>query len=116
MARGTTDLFRECLRPGLEERFLKRIGLVREVFPAGRNKRMEWISIIRVASHFFYDRSEGFRTHHKYASVLKLDGRTPHVADEHLEVISSFKEGFERIKENCSLYPGMEAPILAVRS
>ena len=37
-----TDLFQECLRPDIKERFQKRIDRGRDVFPAVRNKGMDF--------------------------------------------------------------------------
>jgi len=60
---------------------------------------------------FTFDK-KGFATHIKYASVYKYKGKDPYVSEseiQKMEKITSFLDGYERIKENCSLYAGDEA-------
>lgn len=102
-----TDLFQKCLKPDIQERFYKRIDIGRDVFPAVRNKRMDFY--YKGGKLFSFRARKGFTTHNKYASVLTVDNRNPYVNEEHLEAISSFQEGYARIKENCANYSGVEA-------
>jgi hypothetical protein len=102
-----TDLFRECLRPDIVERSRGRIDRGRDVFPAVRNGRMDFY--YKGGKLFSYSKRSGFTTHHKYASVIRGDSRRPYVTDKNFHAIKTFKEGYERIKENCSHYSGVEA-------
>lgn len=82
-----------------------------EVFPAIRNER---IAFYHKGSRLFYYDGNGFATNIKFASVFTNVGK----ADEtdinekglsDIEKINNFIEGYDRIKENCSLYSGVEA-------
>lgn len=98
-------LFRNCLLPDIEGKNLKKRN-GQGVFPAVRKNRMDFY--YKGGKLFSYGRSK-FTTHLKYASVIKKDGGSQYVTDANLQAISSFEEGYERIKENCSLYSGIEA-------
>lgn len=99
-------LFYNYLLPEIEGRnFKKRNGL--GVFPAVRKNRMDFY--YKGGKLFSYSGRSKFTTHLKYASVIKKDGGNQYVTDANLQAISSFEEGYERIKENCSLYSGVEA-------
>jgi len=52
-----------------------------------------------------------FNTHKKYASIILSKGDYLSASDLKLnvELIQDFPEGYESIKENCSLYSGVEA-------
>jgi hypothetical protein len=100
-------LFNKRLLPDIVERFDIRRDRGRDVFPAVRNNRMDFYH--KGGKLFTYDGRIGFTTHHKYASVIRSDDKKPYVAETNLQAISSFVEGYERIKENCSLYSGAEA-------
>lgn len=79
-----------------------------EVFPAIRNGRVDFYS--QGGKLFSYTTRSGFITHIKYASVLTSDRFYVSEADlPNLKPISSFPEQYNRIKENCALYPGVEA-------
>jgi hypothetical protein len=92
------ELYDKCLRPDIKN------GLV---FPAVRKDRMDFYYM--GGKLFSYNVRNGFTTHHKYASVIRSNSQRPYVTDSNLEAISSFVEGYKRIKDNCSLYSGVEA-------
>lgn len=78
-----------------------------DVFPAVRNNRVDfYYGGGKLFSYAFY----GFLTHIKYASVITSprsyvrEGELPN-----LSPIGSFVGVYDRIKENCALYAGMEA-------
>ena len=59
---------------------------------------------------FTYDRN-GFKTHLKYASVITANGKD-YLTESELsayKLASDFETNYERIKENCSNYSGIEA-------
>lgn len=81
------------------------------VFPAVRDEQIDfyWGG----GKLFSYKPKSGFETHHKYASVLKGNS-VDYVLESalrngELRLIQNFCEGYERIKENCELYSGLEA-------
>ena len=100
-------LFNQCLLPDIINRFNKVPDRYRDVFPAVRKNRIDFY--YKGGKLFSYYGKEGFKTHHKYASVIKYDVGNPYVTDSRLQAIDNFIEGYERIKENCSLYSGIEA-------
>jgi len=85
----------------------KKSNRYRDVFPAIRNRRIDFYH--KGGKLFSYDATNGFTTHHKYASVVRYNMDIPYVSDRNLEAIGNFSEGYERIKENCSRYSGVEA-------
>lgn len=79
-----------------------------EVFPAIRN---EMIDFYHKGGRLFSYNKEGFKTHVKYASVYK-EHPEAYIAESdlgNLQQIQNFSDGYERIKENCSRYSGVEA-------
>jgi hypothetical protein len=54
---------------------------------------------------------QNFSTHRKYASVIKSKNDYVSEADiaKRVKLITDFCDGYEEIKENCSLYSGVEA-------
>ena len=81
------------------------------VFPAVRDERIDfyWGG----GKLFSYAQSSRFETHHKYASVL-LGNMGDYISESTLQsgkirLIENFCEGYERIKENCEQYSGLEA-------
>ena len=59
---------------------------------------------------FTYDKN-GFKTHLKYASVITANGKD-YLTESELsayKLASDFETNYERIKENCSNYSGIEA-------
>lgn len=81
------------------------------VFPAVRDESIDfyWGG----GKLFSYKYPQGFKTHHKYASVM-IDNKDDYVLESSLRdgkfrLIKDFCEGYERIKENCELYSGPEA-------
>lgn len=95
-------LFRKCLLPDI-------VGTDKNtaVFPAVRNNSIDFY--YKGGKLFTYDKRNGFTTHHKYASVIRYSAKKPYITDKDLQAVGSFEEGYERIKENCSLYTGVEA-------
>ena len=99
-----TVLFSECLKKDCNNG---------SVFPAIRQNRVDFYH--KGGRLFSWEKgdSKGFSTHHKYASVIhgQKDDYITDAALENREIrlISSFFEGYERIKENCSLYSGLES-------
>lgn len=78
-----------------------------DVFPAIRTERMDFYH--KGGKLFTFDK-DGFKTHIKYASVYK--SKDDYVSESKimgLERITSFVDGYARIKENCSLYSGSES-------
>ena len=104
-------LLNQCLLPDIINRFNKVPDRYRDVFPAVRKNRIDFY--YKGGKLFSYYGKDGFKTHHKYASVIKFDKKDPYVSDGRLQAIDNFMEGYERIKENCSLYSGIEASGLA---
>lgn len=83
----------------------------RLVFPAVRDERIDfyWGG----GKLFSYRPKSRFETHHKYASVI-MDNTGDYVSESALQngklrLIQNFCEGYERIKENCERYSGLEA-------
>lgn len=79
------------------------------VFPAIRNNRIDFY--FSGGKLFSYEKGE-FSTHYKYASVLVPTSEDPYVKEtqlNNLKKIETYLEGYDRIKENCSLYAGVEA-------
>lgn len=81
-----------------------------EVFPAIRNKIITFYH--KGGKLFSYD-GNGFTTNIKFASVFKTVGKRDemYINEKDLsdiEKINNFVEGYDRIKENCSLYSGVE--------
>ena len=94
----------------LFEQLLKDTKLEKKaVFPAIRNNRIDFY--FSGGKLFSYEKGE-FSTHYKYASVLVPTGEDPYVKEtqlNNLKKIETYLEGYDRIKENCSLYAGVEA-------
>lgn len=79
-----------------------------EVFPAIRNEVIDFYH--KGGRLFSYDK-EGFKTHIKYASAYKKHPKS-YITESMLrglETIKNFTDGYNRIKENCSLYSGVES-------
>lgn len=80
------------------------------VFPAIRDG---YIDFYYRGGRLFTFKGQSFKTHIKYASVLKSHKNTPYVSQSDLETnvlpIKDFGEEYDRIKENCSNYSGVEA-------
>ncbi|CAK7026042.1 MAG: hypothetical protein DELT_02588 [Desulfovibrio sp.] len=81
------------------------------VFPAVRDERIDfyWGG----GKLFSYKPKTGFETHHKYASVM-VGNAGDYISESALQngefrLIQNFCEGYERIKENCERYSGLEA-------
>lgn len=100
-------LFRSQLLPDVTGPFSPREEIKGDVFPAIRVDRIDFYH--RGGSLFSYSAKRGFTTHHKYASVILAKSNRPYVTDDSLTAIPSFAAGYDRIKENCALYSGLEA-------
>jgi len=77
------------------------------VFPGIRSERIDFYH--KGGKLFTFDK-DGFKTHIKYASVYK--SKEDYISESKiasLDRIASFVDGYARIKENCSLYAGIEA-------
>jgi len=79
-----------------------------DVFPAFRNGAIDFYH----KGGKLFEFKDKFATHVKYASVLHGYDKD-YIRDEDLQdgvrLISNFVEGYNRIKENCALYSGVEA-------
>jgi len=78
------------------------------VFLAIRDNRVDFYH--KGGRLFTYD-SSGFRTHLKYASVITSNGED-YLTESKMsdyKLISDFESNYQRIKENCSNYSGIEA-------
>jgi hypothetical protein len=91
-------LFVEKLKPDIAK------GIV---FPAIRASRFDFYH--KGGKLFSYDRR--FSTHKKYVSAIMSDSDYVSESDlqQKIEVVTNFFDGYEQIKENCSLYSGVEA-------
>lgn len=91
-------LFTDKLRPDIEKG---------TVFPAIRGDYLDFY--YKGGNLFSYQKE--FSTHIKYASVIK--SKSDYISESDLrqkiELILDFSDGYERIKENCSLFSGVEA-------
>ncbi len=59
---------------------------------------------------FSYDK-DGYKTHIKYAAVIGSNGKN-YVSEKEIlnhKLITDFESGYNRIKENCFMYSGVEA-------
>lgn len=77
------------------------------VFPGIRSERIDFYH--KGGKLFTFDK-DGFKTHVKYASVYKSD--EDYISESKissLERIENYVDGYTRIKENCSLYAGIES-------
>ena len=79
----------------------------RIVFPAIRRGRVDFYH--KGGKIFCYQ--NGFSTHKKYASAIRYDSDYISESDlrQKVEVITNFFDGYEQIKQNCSLYSSVEA-------
>jgi hypothetical protein len=110
----------ELLRSIFLDDFESNQQVKRYVFPAIRNERIDFY--YGGGKLFSFDPKKGFSTHHKYASVLVKDPdkkNEDYILEATLQndkassggprLIRDFSEGYERIKENCALFSGLEA-------
>lgn len=93
------ELYDECLLPDIRKG---------NVFPAARDG---YISFYHCGGNLFkFNKSGKFKTHIKYASVLKTEGhKRTYISEDVLKnkeakPIESFVDGYARIKENCEKY------------
>jgi len=79
-----------------------------DVFLAIRNNKIE---LYYKGGLLFEYSNDCFKTHHKYASVIK-ESKGKYISESdlsQLRLISDFISGYDRIKENCSMYAKKEA-------
>jgi hypothetical protein len=79
-----------------------------EVFPAIRNNFIDFY--FNGSRLFQYDKN-GFKTHIKFAAVIK-DTQKPYLNEKELikyKLIDNFYVNYKRIKENCANYSGKES-------
>jgi len=82
------------------------------VFPAFRNNRIDFYH--KGSKLFSYDGT--FKTHHKFASVIKKKIRNDYIREcdlENAEIITNFSDGYTRIKENAKIYAGKESSFVS---
>lgn len=101
-------LKKKLLEEPLYEQLLLDIKDKGDVFPAIRNEVVDFYH--KGGRLFSYDKY-GFKTHIKYASAYKEhpEGYITESMLGNLKRIQNFTDGYKRIKENCSLYSGVEA-------
>jgi len=102
------ELKKKLIEEPLYKQLLPDIKDNGEVFPAIRNEVIDFYH--KGGRLFSYDK-EGFKTHVKYASAYK-EHPEAYITESmlgSLKQIQNFTDGYERIKENCSLYSGVEA-------
>ena len=104
-------LFYSRLMPDVVAPYFPRGNAAGDVFPAIRVDRIDFYH--KGGNLFSYSAKRGFRTHHKYASVILPSQNHQYVTDADPKAIPSFAEGYIRIKENCALYSGLEAAGIA---
>ncbi len=79
-----------------------------KIFPAFRNNIIDFYY---KGGNAFKFKGGKFSTHVKYASVLHGHDK-PYISETELQdakLVTNFMDGYGRIKENCSLYSGVEA-------
>lgn len=92
-------LFQNCLRPDIDSG---------DVFPAIRN---DCIDFYYGGGKLFLYSKDGFKTHHKYASIIEPPVAA-YISQTDLSkarLIQSFESGYGRIKELCQKYGDIEA-------
>lgn len=102
----SSSLFSSRLMPDITKPFASTADTKGDVFPAIRVDRIDFYH--KGGNLFSYSAKRGFRTHHKYASVVLPNRNHQYVTDTNLKAIPSFAAGYNRIKENCALYSGVE--------
>ena len=116
MAREEKSKFKRTMNEELKKKLIEEplykqllLDLISgEVFPAIRNEIIDFYH--KGGRLFSYDR-DGFKTHVKYASVYQ-EHPEAYITESmlgKLKQIQNFTDGYKRIKENCSLYSGVEA-------
>jgi hypothetical protein len=90
-------------------KFINKNKIQSNVFPAIREGSLDFY--YKGGKLFGYDDSKGFKTHAKYAAVINTPNND-YIYDKDLckhKLISNFSNEYNRIKENCNLYSGIEA-------
>ena len=100
------SLFSKKIRPDATAPFKARSG-IGDIFPAVRVGRIDFYH--KGGKLFSYRTRSGFSTHHKFGSVIFKPVGKDYVKEQELKVVPSFTKAYERIKENCALYSGVEA-------
>lgn len=91
----------------LWDKLLKNCG-TGKVFPAIRNNQIDFY--YQGGKLFSYN-NRGFSTHQKYAAAIG-DFYANYLTESEMQkssLISSYDQGYDRIKENCKNYSGLEA-------
>lgn len=79
------------------------------VFPAIRNNSIDFYY---KGGKLFEFKGGTFKTHIKYAAVLRSNKKQDYLSPSdfsEITYVQDFASGYERIKENCSLYAGIES-------
>lgn len=108
--RFNENLIKQLLEEDLYQQRLAKDVEKGNVFPAIRKNS---IGFYYCGGNLFSFNGK-FQTHLKYASVLNYDKNYITEPDLHIvKPIATFAEGYDRIKENCSLYSGVETASVA---
>ncbi|MCX6237340.1 MAG: hypothetical protein NTY07_07245 [Bacteroidia bacterium] len=78
------------------------------VFLAIRNNK---IGLYHKGGLLFSFDKDGYKTHLKYAAVIESNGKN-YVSEKDIlshKLLTNFETGYDRIKENCFMYSGIEA-------
>jgi len=99
----TEQLFNECLKKDCEEG---------NVFPTIRKNKVDFYH--NGGNLFSWEKGKRFSTHNKFASVIYNENKNGYVTETEIKnrdvyLINNFCMGYERIKENCTLYSGLES-------
>jgi len=100
------SLFVKKIRPDACAPFNAR-SVMGDIFPAVRVGRMDFYH--KGSKLFSFTKRSGFTTHHKFASVIVKPAGSDYVKEHQVKAVPSFTQAYERIKENCALYSGVEA-------
>jgi len=95
----TDKLFSKCIKPDC-------VG--QNVFMAIRN---EYLDFYHKGGRLFKFDKNGFQTHIKYAAVIEKD-KDDYLTENQLgkyRLSTDFMKSYNRIKENCANYSGVEA-------
>lgn len=101
------ELIKQLLKSDLYKHKISEDIKAGVIFPGIRAERIDFYH--KGGKLFTFDK-DGFKTHIKYASVYK--SKDDYISESRissLERITSFVDGYARIKENCSLYAGVES-------
>lgn len=114
----STELVNELVSHPLYQNHIAKDMKKGEIFPSIRNEQV--IFYYKGGRLFSFEKNTQkgnggdyiFKTHIKYASILKGNYNSPYVSQEDLKSIRhirDFSKNYTQIKKNCSLYAGVEA-------